>query len=89
MNKSELKKLIREEISKKLNENEINFIPQDDTTHHIVFNNPMDAERKLDDAGIDYDNVGFVLPKMSRETWMTIKELFNSDEVGDMGIFVD
>ena len=67
------------------NEAELNFLPLDDTTHHIVFNNPKDAERKLDSADIDYDNVGFVFPKMTRETWMTIKDLFDTRDVGDMG----
>ena len=67
------------------NEAELNFLPLDDTTHHIVFKKPEDAERKLDSADIDYDNVGFVFPKMTRETWMTIKDLFDTRDVGDMG----
>tara|TARA_R110000803_G_scaffold206423_1_gene273656 strand:- start:950 stop:1666 length:717 start_codon:yes stop_codon:yes gene_type:complete len=71
--------------SEDVNEADLNFIPLDDTTHHIVFKKPEDAERKLDDADIDYDNVGFVFPKMTRETWMTIKDLFDTRDVGDMG----
>ena len=68
------------------NEAELNFKPLEDTTHHIVFNNPPDAERKLDGVGgVNYDNVGFVFPKMTRETWMTIKDLFDTRDVGDMG----
>lgn len=34
---------------------------------------------------IPFDNVGFVFPKMSRDTWMYIKDNFTSDEIGDMG----
>ena len=67
------------------NESELNFKPLEDTTHHIVFNNPPDAERKLYNADIDFDNVGFVFKDMTRETWMAIKDLFDTRDVGDMG----
>ena len=86
MKKSQLKKIIKEEIAKELSENEINFMPELDVDHHIVFQNPMAAASKLDAAGIeDYINVGFVFPKMSHETWETIKDLFNTSDIGDMG----
>tara|TARA_R110000772_G_scaffold99321_1_gene199235 strand:- start:392 stop:661 length:270 start_codon:yes stop_codon:yes gene_type:complete len=87
MKKSELRKIIREEISNELSENEINFKPLEDTTHQIVFKDPEAAYKKLimKQGGIPFDNVGFVFPKMSRDTWMYIKDNFTSDEIGDMG----
>ena len=87
MKKSQLKQIIKEEISKELRESEINFIPQLNVDHHIVFKNPMDAYMKLikSDIDIPLENVGFVFPKMSHETWATIKNLFDSSEIGDMG----
>ena len=70
-------------------EAELNFLPQKDVTHSIVFKDPMDAYKKLVKADIDinFNNVGFVFPKMTRETWLTIKSLFRADEVGDIGQF--
>ena len=69
----------------KLEEGKINIIPQLNVNHHIVFKNPDAASRKLYNAGVDFENVGFLFPKMSYETWETIKELFSNDEIGDMG----
>ena len=72
----------------KLNEGEINFIPQFDKDHQIVFHNAKDAYTKLAQelpSDVNWENVGFVFPKMSEDTWLTIKNLFSSEDIGDMG----
>ena len=72
----------------KLNEGEINFIPQFGKDHQIVFYNAKDAYTKLAKSDLDFgdfENIGFVFPKMSRNTWLTIKDLFSSEDIGDMG----
>jgi|SaaInlV_165m_DNA_1040744.scaffolds.fasta_scaffold170149_1 hypothetical protein len=70
-----------------LNEAELNFKPQEGVTHQIVFKDPVKAYKILvkKQGGVPFDNVGFVFPKMSRETWMFIKDNFTSNDIGDMG----
>jgi hypothetical protein len=69
-----------------VNEAEINFKPLEDATYSIVFNDPVAAYKKLvkKQGGVPFDNVGFVFPDMSRETWMFIKDNFTSKDVGDI-----
>ena len=84
-NNFNLKKYLAEN---KLNEGEINFIPQFGKDHQIVFHNAKDAYTKLAKSDLnfgDFENIGFVFPKMSRDTWLTIKDLFSSEDIGDMG----
>jgi hypothetical protein len=72
-----------------INEAEINFKPLEDATYSIVFNDPVAAYKKLvkKQGGVPFDNIGFVFPKMSRETWMFIKDNFTSKDVGDIGLY--
>ena len=51
MKKSQLRQIIKEEISKVLerSQHEINFKPMLGVDHYIEFKNPKDAERKLRD----------------------------------------
>ena len=72
-----------------VNEAEINFKPLEDATYSIVFNDPVAAYKKLvkKQGGVPFDNIGFVFPKMSRETWMFIKDNFTSKDVGDIGLY--
>ena len=98
MKKSQLRQIIKEEISKVLerSQHEINFKPMLGVDHYIEFKNPKDSGRKLRDEGIEFEQVtprrgvnltteGFIFPKLSYETWYGIKELFVQEDIRGIG----
>ena len=98
MKKSELRQIIKEEISNilKPQSNPINFRPEQsfDKDHYIDFkefninNEPMNAEEKLNSKGIEFtrnEDGEFIFPKMSYKTWDWIKELFFQEDIRGIG----
>lgn len=68
--------------------NDLGFIPEFGQDHHMVFKNPIMAYEKLAKSNIPHDvwdNIGFVFPKMTQETWWMLEDIFDRGDVGDQG----
>lgn len=90
MKKSQLRQIIKEEISKVLERSQHNifFKPLLGVDHYIDFKDPLGAEEKLSSKGIIFEkneDGEFIFPKMSYKTWHWIKELFVQEDIRGIG----